>query len=387
MWLDAREALKRLGSKPQSLYANVSRGRIRAKADPADSRRSLYREEDVDRVAKRSRGRRGAAASASEAMSWGEPVMATAISTVIGGRLYYRGRDAAELAETATLEEVAGLLWGGRSEAVAGQGVTEPPSVATAFAVLARRAAGDPPSAGGGPIALRIDAAGVHADVAAALAGAGDGLLHERLAERFGRPEAVDAIRRAMVLLADHELNASTFAARVTASTGGPLAAAALSGLATLHGPRHGDASLEVMALAEEIDEHPDESAEAALLDWLGERRVVPGFGHRLYPRGDVRCKVLLASMVLPPAFERLLQAGAKVLDEAPNIDFGLAALTAAYGLPKDAPAVIFALARSVGWLAHAIEQASSGTLIRPRARYIGPKPVPFDADAAQPKG
>lgn len=386
MWLEAREALRRLGSKPQSLYANVSRGRIRAKPDPADSRRSLYREEDVDRVAARSRGRRGAAAAASEAMSWGEPVLATAISTVSGGRLYYRGRDAAELAESASLEEIAALLWGGRNEAVLGQGVSEPPGIAAAFAVLARRAAADPPSLGGGPAALRLDAAGVHSDISAALAGPGDAPLHERLARLFGRHRAADAIRRTLVLLADHELNASTFAARVTVSTGASLAAAALSGLATLHGPRHGDAANEVMALAEDIDAHPDD-AEAALLDWLGERRVVPGFGHRLYPHGDVRCRALLAGIDLPPAFARLLRAGEVVLEEAPNIDFGLAAVAAAYDLPKRAPALIFAVARSVGWLAHAIEQAGTGTLIRPRARYIGPELVPFDVDAAQLKG
>jgi citrate synthase len=381
MWLDATEALKRLGSKPQSLYANVSRGRIRAKPDPVDSRRSLYRETDVERVAARSRGRRGAVAAASEAMNWGEPVLATALSTIAAGRLYYRGRDVAGLAETATLEDIADLLWGGRLSG-AGQGVTEPPSIETAFATLARRAATDAPSAGAGVVALRREAAGVHADIVAALAGPGDDPLHERLALRYGRPEAADAIRRAFVLLADHELNASTFAARVTVSTGASLAAAALAGLAALGGPRHGNASAEVSALAEEIDAHPDE-AETALLEWLGERRIVPGFGHQLYPNGDIRCRALLAAIDMTPAFARLLRAGIAVLDEAPNIDFGLAALTAAYDLPRQAPATIFALARSVGWLAHAIEQAGTGSIIRPRARYIGPKTVLFDADAA----
>jgi citrate synthase len=384
MWLDSAEALKRLGSKPQSLYANVSRGRIRAKPDPTDSRRSLYRETDVDRVAARSRGRRSAIATASEAMNWGEPVLATALSTISAGRLYYRGRDAAELAETATLEDIAHLLWGGPRMASSGQGGVAEPGIKAAFALLALRAAADAPSAGAGAAALRIEAAAVHADIAAALTGGGHEPLHARLAARFDRPSAADAIRRALVLLADHELNASTFAARVTVSTGASLAAATLSGLAALGGPRHGNASSEVTALAEEIDTHPDE-AEAALLDWLGERRIVPGFGHQLYPRGDIRCRALLAAVDITPAFERLRRAGETVLDEAPNIDFGLATLTAAYDLPKEAPAIIFALSRSVGWLAHAIEQAGTGGIIRPRARYIGPKIMPFGGKASNP--
>lgn len=371
MWLSAVEALARLGSKPQSLYANVSRGRIRAKPDPADSRRSLYREEDVERVARRSRGRRNAATTASEAMDWGEPVLASALSTITGGRLYYRGRDAAELAETAALEDVAALLW---SVPVRKERRSEPPpmpSIATLLTTLAARVAEDPPSAGRGTMQLRDDAWSVFASVKAALAGQGQGAAHHRLAASFGCPEAADAIRRALVLLADHELNASTFAARVTVSTGAPLSAGTLSGLAALGGPRHGNAAAEVRALAEDIGAHTGPPADA-LRDWLGERRAVPGFGHPLYPRGDIRSRVLLASIEVPPAFQRLAEAGRAVLDEEPNVDFALAALAAAIDLPREAPAMIFALARSVGWLAHGIEQAQSGHLIRPRARYVG---------------
>lgn len=371
MWLSASEALARLGSKPQSLYANVSRGRIRAKPDPADSRRSLYREEDVDRVAHRSRGRRSAVATASEAISWGEPVLASAISTVANGRLYYRGVDAAHLSETATLEDVTELLWG--TPYVAGPArAPDEPSLGATLVALAEAVSHDPPSSGQGTIRLREDAVACHAIVATWLAGAGKGLLHQRLAESFGRPAAADAVRRALVLLADHELNPSTFAARVTVSTGAPLSAGVLSGLAALGGPRHGNAAPEVLVLAEDIQAHPD-AAKDALLDWLGERRAVPGFGHPLYPRGDIRGRALLSAIDVPSAFVQLAAAGHEVLDEEPNIDFALAALAAAYNLPRHAPATIFALARSVGWLAHGIEQAVSGQLIRPRARYVGP--------------
>src|SRR5579872_6913886 len=110
-WMTAEQALKFLGIRAQTLYANVSRGRIRAKPDPRDSRRSLYNGNDVARLADRRRGRRAAEAVAAQAIGWGDPILPSAISTVADGRLWYRGLDAAQLAERATLEEGAGLLW------------------------------------------------------------------------------------------------------------------------------------------------------------------------------------------------------------------------------------------------------------------------------------
>src|SRR6187549_3533184 len=100
-WLTASEALTLLGTQPQTLYANVSRGRIKARRDPADSRRRLYRGDDVRRLAQRAVGRRKQEAVATGAMHWGEPVLRTAISTVDNGRLLYRGQDACDLADTA----------------------------------------------------------------------------------------------------------------------------------------------------------------------------------------------------------------------------------------------------------------------------------------------
>jgi citrate synthase len=372
MWLNATEALSRLGSKPQSLYANVSRGRIRAKPDPEDSRRSLYREEDVERLALRARGRRSSATVASEAISWGDPVLPSAISTTSGGRLYYRGLDAVELSATETIEEVATLLWDGAwslpqtPHRAAG---TAP--MAAAFAMLAERAASDAPSDGRGLIELRREAASILASLADAMLGSGTGPLHLRLAQYLGRPAAAEVLRRAMVLLADHELNTSTFAARVTVSTGSSLAAGTLAGLAALSGPLHGNAASAVLALAVDIGGDATR-APRALREWLGEGRVIPGFGHRLYPRGDVRCDALLAAIEVPPMFRNLRAAAERLAGERPNVDFALAALSVAYDLPRHGPATTFALARSVGWLAHMLEQAAAGQLIRPRARYVG---------------
>jgi citrate synthase len=178
-------------------------------------------------------------------------------------------------------------------------------------------------------------------------------------------------LRRTLVLLADHELNASTFAARVVVSTGASLAAGTLAGLAALGGPRHGGAALAVRVLAEDVGAE-GEGAVTALREWLGEGRGVPGFGHPLYPDGDVRAKALLERFDVPPAYMALRRAALEVAGEEPNVDFALAAIAARYRLPADAPTVLFALGRSVGWLAHMQEQAASGAVIRPRARYVG---------------
>jgi citrate synthase len=371
-WLTAHEALAVLGTQPQTLYANVSRGRIKAKRDPDDSRKSLYRGDDVRRLAQRAAGRRKQDAVAAQAMQWGDPVLRTSISTVAHGRLLYRGQDACELADAASPEDIAALLWQAHGRLPTVAPVDGRPGLTAAFVALARRAAETIPTIRP-PAALAQEAGLIVATLAEALTGdlrAGD-MLHLRLAHFWGRPAAADVIRRALVLLADHELNASTFAARVAVSTGASLWAGAVAGLATLNGPRHGLASREVAALAEDIG-HAPSSAEAALRDWLGEGRHVPGMGHRLYPDGDARAEALLAQFELPAGFARLRAAGEAITGERANVDFALAAMAAAFELPADAPLTLFAMARCVGWLAHGLEQVQSGQEIRPRAQYVG---------------
>jgi citrate synthase len=374
-WLTAEDALQALGTKPQTLYANVSRGRIKAKPDPKDPRRSLYSSEDVKRLAARHAGRRKSEAVAAETIHWGDPILPSAVSTIANGRLYYRGEDAVVLARGATLEQVAELLWEAKSprwpeikpQAAAEHG----PPMQRAFVAVGRRAAADLPSYGRSAAALQKDAADLVMTLAQALFGAATpALLHELAATAWARPEAAEAIRHALVLLADHELNASTFATRIAASTGASLAAAVLAGLATLTGPLHGGASAGAMALAKIVQEI---GAEPAVRATLAEGRPIPSFGHRLYPDGDVRATALLEQFELPKPFVELREAAERLVGEKPNIDFALAAMTMAYELPADAPLVLFALARSVGWIAHALEQAATGTLIRPRAHYIGP--------------
>jgi len=377
-WIDAGEALRRLGVRPQTLYAYVSRGRVRAEPDPAEPRRSRYKTSDIAALAHRkSRGRK-AAAVAAEAIAWGEPVLASAITTVADGRLYYRGRDAVLLAETETFEGVARLLRGGAGNPAPRILRHEPPLAPTMrgrlFAALAARAAADAPARDQSAEALVDEAASLLDVVADAVCGEVDGgPIHGRLGRAFGcGVRGIDLVRRALVLLADHELNTSTFAARVAASTGASLSAAALAGLSTLTGPLHGGMAARVSRLAAEAElAGPGEAVAARLAHWTS----TPGFGHPLYPDGDPRARALLRLFPAPPGLEALREAVEAATGERDNVDFALVALTEELGLPPDAPFVIFAVARCAGWLAHALEQAASGSLIRPRARYVGPAP------------
>jgi citrate synthase len=165
-WLTAEQALKFLGVRAQTLYANVSRGKIRAKPDPDDSRRSLYSGADVARLAGRRSGRRSADTVAAQTIGWGDPILASAISTVADGRLWYRGVDTVELSERATLEEVAAILW----QAQTAPRRTGPPPMRSTKSNLAtpplkhlliavsQRAASDPPLLGRSPAILKSEA-------------------------------------------------------------------------------------------------------------------------------------------------------------------------------------------------------------------------------------
>ena len=377
-WVSADVALARLGVRPQTLYAYVSRGRIAARADADDPRRSRYRAADIAALATRKARGRKVADVAANAIAWGEPVLASAITTVSGGRLYYRGRDAARLANTETLEGVARLLRGQPGVALPRTSRPPPPPGGTArdraFATLALGAARDEASLGHSPEALAVEAATLLDRLADAVVGGVDGgPIHERLGRAWGCGRTgMDLIRRALVLLADHELNASTFACRVTASTGASLAACALAGLSALSGPLHGGIHARVAELAEEARREGAVEVAAA-------RRArgahAPGFGHPLYPEGDPRAQALLGSFETPPALAALRDAVFATSGERDNIDFALVALTQTLALPAEAPFAIFAVARCSGWLAHAMEQAAGGALIRPRARYVGEAP------------
>jgi len=364
-WLSREEALAMLGVRPQTLYAYVSRGLIERRAEAADPRRSEYRGDDILALTKRrARGRRTASIAAS-AMAWGEPVIPTRISTVAHGQLIFRGHRASELADHATLEDVAALLWE-RPVAAFPMGSDD----SDPFRALAALIAGAKPMIGRASSKLAQEAAAAIAAIAGTFGAVGDGPIHERLARGWSLDAAgTDLVRRALVLLADHELNPSTFAARIAASTGSPMAACLMAGLSTLSGPKHGGAGTALAALAAEARAN---GVEAAVARWLAAGHGLPGFGHPLYPHGDPRAAALLPLVTLDPALVELRDAVVDATEALPNIDFALLAISVAAGLPADAPFQLFATARGVGWAAHAIEQSASAAVIRPRAYYQG---------------
>ena len=385
-WLTAEEAIASLGVSRQTLYAYVSRSRIGAVAAPDDPRRSLYDAADVRRLAERNRSGRSRRAVAASTISWGEPILASAITRIEGGRLEYRGQDAVALSDTATLEQVAALLWqvdalprlrsaaAGRAwpRARAAAGAAERCIVAAADLAMAGRWTGRVQS-------VLPDAVRVLDRIAWAASGApGPSVgsspmpVHERLASAWGaRPKATDLIRRALVLTADHELNASTYAMRVVASTRAPLGACILAGLAALVGPLHGGMTNEVRAMLADPAVTADPAGAVAIRLARGER--IPGFGHPLYPDGDPRAASLLARLPPRPEAQHLVDAMQAMTGIAPNIDFALLALEQRLRLPNGAAFALFAVGRTVGWIAHALEQWRDGTLIRPRAVYPAP--------------
>jgi len=181
-----------------------------------------------------------------------------------------------------------------------------------------------------------------------------------------------DVLRAAMVLLADHELTSSAFAARIAASTGASLPACLLAGLTTLSGPLHGDASGRVQALFGDVMR----LGEDKVMDHhLSTGLPLPGFGHHLYPDGDPRAAALLALFEPPEEIARFIAKVTALTGMKPNIDVALAALVVHLRLPGDAAFGLFATARSVGLLAHSMEQLAEPQVIRPRGRYVGPMP------------
>lgn len=372
-WVDRSEALQRLGVRAQTLYAYVSRGRIGVRPDPADPRRSLYDAEDLDQLAARRKRGRAARDIAAGALAWGEAAIPTNISTIDHGRLIYRGQDATLLAADHTLEAVAALLWEQPEPVDFGGGDGDAHGVGP-FLALAQTIAGTRATVGRSADALRQDGAAAIGRMANGFGLPPDHApLHRRLA-RLWRVEAqADLLRRALVLMADHELNASTFAVRVAASTGASIAASLLAGLATLSGPYHGGAGAALAALVEDADRI---GVDPALDRWLARGHGLPGFGHVLYAEGDARAIALLDELKVDDVMIRLADAARVATGQWPNIDFALCAVTRALGLPVDAPFVMFALGRSVGWVAHALEQIAAGRLIRPRAHYQGAIPA-----------
>jgi citrate synthase len=387
-YLSAAEAANRLGISRQTLYAYVSRGLLRAH-ETSDPRQRRYATDAVARLAnERRRGRRPKEV-AKATLDWGLPVMESAITLIQDGSLFYRGVDAVTFARDAAVEDVASLLWQLPAKAAFGSAAPETSAPASADALnalprdeallpLFASASSDDGTAFWQRDSVRV-AEGCGALVrilASCVAGVPPAAapLHRQLAKTWRLDDrGADLIRMALVLCADHELNASSFTARCVASTGASLRAAVIGGLAALSGGRHGGMTARIETFWRGLDEA---NLAVDLRRRLAADEALAGFGHPLYPAGDTRATVLLES-VLPhfPLARDLVAAAGQLTGHAPNIDFALVAVRRFLRLPEGSAFGLFALGRSVGWIAHAIEQRQTGQLIRPRAVYTGPLP------------
>ncbi len=377
-WITLTEAARRLGVRAQTVYAYASRGSIAVMQDPDDPRKSLYRAEDVIALCRKKQVGRKRAALAAGTIFGAEPCIPSGITTFSKGRAWYRGRDSIQLSDTATLEETAALLWQATAPVT-----FDAPAVALpagerdrqcAFTLLATLAAHGHSTLGRLDSALHIEAGQLVAIVARAFGAHDDAGLpwtHQRLAAGWGLDDrGADLLRRAMVLVADHEITSSAFAARITASTGASLAGCLLTGLATLSGPLHGDASGRVRAVFDDVQR----LGAAHVVDHhLKSAIPIPGFGHHLYPDGDPRAAALLARLDPPAELAHFIDKVTTLTGQRPTIDVALAMLSVQLRLPRDAAFGLFSTARSVGLLAHCIEQLRVGKVIRPRSRYTGP--------------
>ena len=406
-YLTATEAAATLGVKPQTLYAYVSRGWIRSE-QAGGGRRRRYLRADVLRLRRRAEVRSNPAAAAHHAFTRSEgSILDSSLTLITEDELYYRGLPATALAGTATFEQVMALLWSGDLHAaVAAPQDASASAVAPEWlrsdglllepwfafqSVLPRLAAADPAAEDLRPAAVRRTGARILRAELACVAGGSPaaepppiGRTAQALAAAWGvtdRARAAALIEPALILLADHELNVSTLAARVAASGRASPYHAVLAGLAAVHGTLHGQASTLVTELLRAVGR--PERARGVVGDYLRSRRPLHGFGHRVYRTRDPRAVALMqhlrAAAPGHPALEladALDDAVRDLLVDSPmNVDMALAVLAAVLDLPAGASETLFIVARTAGWVAHALEQYREGNLLRPRARYVGPEP------------
>jgi citrate synthase len=392
LYLSAGEAAAELAISPATLYAYVSRGLIRSEPSSEGARGRRYRAEDVRGL----KNRRAPLVEGQGLKAADLPVMDSSVSTITEDGPIYRGVLATALAETATFEQAAGLLWDVKTFDPFAKGNLPhiSPAMQTiisaaehaapidrAIAVLSLATEADPTAFNSTVEGRAMTGAKIlRLVVAAMLQTPPKGTpIHEQIVQgwKLKHPRASDLIRRTLVLLADHELNASTFTVRCAASTGISLYDAVIAGLPALKGPRHGGVGPQASRLLDILL-----AGDAATIIRervaLGER--FPGFGHMVYRDGDPRAVSMFDALVKMGVDRHLTVEIPDLIREATgqfaNCDYALAVMRRALDMPQGCETTIFAMARTAGWVAHASEQLESKKLIRPRARYVGPAPA-----------
>lgn len=399
--LTAEQTAERLGVKLETLYAYVARGRL-ARERTADG--STFDPLEVERFAATRRRR----PPVGPAHSDGRPLMVieTRFALIEDGELFYRGRPVAELAREPFETVAHWALTGAWVEAfrfTPGIGVETARAAASVLPACAgdrdRQLVAVTALAASDPLRTSLDPAVVATAAERIAAGmvevlppraAGETLTHtppplaDRLASRLS-PLPLSAADRALVnaslvLLLDHDIAVSTLAARAAASARATPYGVVVAGLGALDSPLHGNASRAAHRLLARVVEG-DDPARAVADAVLTTQGPVPGFGQPLYPHGDPRARVLLGMLAAEPRHARVSDGVADVAavladrtGALPNVDLALGALTLATGMGDDAGEVLFATARTVGWMVHALDEYRERPLrLRPVGRYVGP--------------
>ncbi|MFD6275903.1 citrate/2-methylcitrate synthase [Streptomyces sp. NPDC060209] len=420
--LTTREAAERLGVKPETVYAYVSRGQLASRRAPG-GRGSTFDAAEVDALARRA-GRR----EPSPPSAMGDLVFRTGITLIEPDRYYFRGVDATELARRYGYEEIAEWIWTGElrpgirftaaaeSLAAARRTAASLPRHSSSTdrlrAAVAAAASADPLRFDLSPEGVLNSARNLIPTLVGALPSTGEpgveggdeGGTHGPLAAQLwpklsARPAdaaSLAVLDTALALLADHDLAASTLAARVAASTHAHPYAVVSAGLGVLEGPLHGAASGPAHRMLTEVVDRG--GAAPVVADHLRAGRRVPGLGHRLYRGEDPRAGALFALLdEMPQAAPAMAAARDVVATTArhtplhANVDLALAVLSVACGMPAETGETVFAVSRTAGWIAHAMEEYAERPLrMRPSGQYNGPRPpqpLPFPNTAGPDAG
>jgi citrate synthase len=406
--LTTAEAADRLGVKPATLYSYVSRGLLHPERS---TRGSTYDLEEVLRLSRSARNPTGLAPVRRRPgeQATGDPVFVTELTLIAGGHLFYRGLDAVELSRSKAFEEVAEWLW--TAQWGSGEAWDLPRSAAIRRAMAAIPASATPverftpavvASCLGDDLRHDLSPAGVPVTgrsilsvLAASLPRAAGEQLQGSMSERVWRglsgrrPSAAGlaALEAALVLAADHELAPSTLAARVAASFRADPYAVVVTGL----GPASGSWQAGSTGAPTEVELLLHEAAAVGAERAIGERlrrggEVPHGFGMPLYPDGDPRAPAVLERLdgvgrgADVDLVRRLIDVGADRGFPPPNFDLGLGAVAYCAGMPVGSGQAVFTLAKTAGWLAHAIEEYEAPTRFRSRADYVGARPEPVSA-------
>lgn len=396
-YITATEAVNLLGIKKATLYSYVSRNKKKNKIKTIDSpinkKKKLYSFNDIIALVEKKKAE-SAELISKESLNWGKPVLETKISHIENSMLYYKSYSIEFLVKKKyNFEQVASYLWTGEFNKenlffydtnIQHESLNYNRNDIQIFLAeldkkdLGVRLEQNIPLLGSKIIQIIVN--GITNNYTSEE-------IHIKLATFFcpENKKAQDLIKIALIIIADHELNASSFTARVVASTKANLYQILIAGLSALSGYKHGSNTYKVAEMFDDLSKNF--LFKENLRRRLDRGDELVGFGHKLYANGDPRAEILLK------AIEKVLSQDKKyykkyevvkaikwhctdLLKEKPNIDFALYSLAYLLDKPADFSFFLFMLGRMAGWIAHAIEEYSRNELIRPRADYKGPEPI-----------